>query len=437
MVRISFGGVAAVVFLACALVPAGAQVRSPAQMRDGNARDSARDTGAQALEQKYLPELKAIGDEIEAHKFPYHFYLSRALDGNEARQQQSDRRSIRFERYEGQLVLAITGNYYASYSTKLMDKNQRVRKTMEDVVLPLLRAASPRLSEGAGFDAFAIEVSHHVRGNLLGLSAENPENIMFVISPEAAQRLIAAATPAPMQSALLDSKVFLDGEPFQLWLTDAPPENAPAEDELAWQRARRAPVAKTPALVRVASAEVSPLPVATTVSGSLFKPPAARLVTPQTLQSLRLDHAEAVAGLSKALEPQAHLVSYAPPDFIGFHGGAYLQLSLRTDLDLSGDASRYKRAALAFDDHISHLVRPALAYLQGAADFDGISFSSTVRQSGNERVEAVEFYFPFKSMECYVRYDCSGQMLIDSGLVLINGERVTLTLETAEMSARN
>jgi hypothetical protein len=40
-------------------------------------------------------------------------------------------------------------------------------------------------------------------------------------------------------------------------------------------------------------------------------------------------------------------------------------------------------------------------------------------------------------MECYVRYDCSGQMLIDSGLVLINGERVTLTLETAEMSARN
>jgi hypothetical protein len=196
-------------------------------------------------------------------------------------------------------------------------------------------------------------------------------------------------------------------------------------------------MAKTPALVRVARAEVSPLPVATTVSVNLFKPPADRLVTPQTLQSLRLAHAEAVAGLSKALEPQAHLVSYAPPDFIGFHGGAYLQLSLRTDLELSGDASRYKRAALAFDDHISHLVRPALAYLQGAADFDGISFSSTVKQPGNERVEAVEFYFPFKSMECYVRYDCSGQMLIDSGLVLINGERVTLTLDTAEMSARN
>lgn len=426
--RMKFGGVAAVALLTCALVPARAQVLAPVQMRDSD---------AQALQQKYLPELKTIGDEIDAHKFPYHFYLSRALDGNEARQQQSDRRSIRFERYEGQLVLAITGNYYAAYSSKLMDKNQRVRKTMEDVVLPLLRAASPQLADRAGFDAFAIEVSHHVRGNLLGLSAENPENVMFVIPLEAAQRLIAAEAPAPMQSALLDSKVFLDGEPFHLWVTDAPPEDGLAQGEPALPSARRTPVAKPSGLVRVASAEVAPAPLAPTVSRESFPPAVNRLVTPQTLQSLRLAHADAVANLSKALEPQAHLVSYAPPDFIGFHGGAYLQLSLRTDLELSGDASRYKRAALAFDDHVSHLIRPALAHLEGAADFDGISFSSTVRQSGDERVEAVEFYFPFKSMDCYVRYDCSGQTLIDSGLVLINGERVTLTLETAEMSARN
>jgi hypothetical protein len=40
-------------------------------------------------------------------------------------------------------------------------------------------------------------------------------------------------------------------------------------------------------------------------------------------------------------------------------------------------------------------------------------------------------------MDCYARYDCTGQALIDSGMVLINGERVTLTLQTAEMSARN
>jgi hypothetical protein len=35
-------------------------------------------------------------------------------------------------------------------------------------------------------------------------------------------------------------------------------------------------------------------------------------------------------------------------------------------------------------------------------------------------------------MECFARYDCSGQDLINSGLVLINGERVTLNLDVAE-----
>ena len=50
---------------------AGAQVLLPEEVKDGNAR---------ALQQKYLPQLKAIGAELEAHRFPYHFYFSRMLD---------------------------------------------------------------------------------------------------------------------------------------------------------------------------------------------------------------------------------------------------------------------------------------------------------------------------------------------------------------------
>jgi hypothetical protein len=65
-------------------------------------------------------------------------------------------------------------------------------------------------------------------------------------------------------------------------------------------------------------------------------------------------------------------------------------------------------------------------------DFDGISFSTTIRQTSSPTPQAVEFYFSFKAMECFARYDCSGQDLINSGLVLINGERVTLNLDVAE-----
>lgn len=68
------------------------------------------------------------------------------------------------------------------------------------------------------------------------------------------------------------------------------------------------------------------------------------------------------------------------PEFVGFHEGAYLQLSVESDLELAGDPSRYKLAALAFDEHISHLLRPVLIHFERAADFDGVVFSSTIKQ---------------------------------------------------------
>jgi hypothetical protein len=412
-----------VLLLAFAARAANAQLPSPRAVKNAT---------AQSLQRKHLDDLKAIGVEIEAHQFPYHFYLNRTLDINEGRQMAADQRAIRFEKYDGQVVLAVTGNYFAAYSSTLMDKDQRAKKTMEDVVLPILRAAVPRFAADDSFSSFAIEVSHHVRGKLVGISMENPENLMFVFPRAAAQHLISANTPEQMQEALLDSKVFLDAEPLELWVSGPPPDDA-----ADFPKARQTSHPQAPALRQAAMTDSAPAPVLATVSAKLLKPSADRLVTPQTLTDLKLSHADAVARLAQGLASQAHLVPYAPPDFIGFHGGAYLQLSLQTDLELIGEASRYKRAALAFDDHISHLIRPSLAYFQGTADFDGISFSTTLKQSGNSSAQAVEFYFPFNSMDCYARYDCTGQALIDSGLVLINGERVTLNLEVAETPTRN
>ena len=64
----------------------------------------------------------------------------------------------------------------------------------------------------------------------------------------------------------------------------------------------------------------------------------------------------------KSLDKEAHFVPYAPPTFIGFRQGAYLQLSITTQLDAPAGTSRYKLAALAFDEHISHLIRPVLDF---------------------------------------------------------------------------
>ncbi len=142
--------------------------------------------------------------------------------------------------------------------------------------------------------------------------------------------------------------------------------------------------------------------------------------------------------VARELDPQAHFVSYAPPAVVVFRKGAYLEFSVETTLPQIANASRYKKAALAFDDHISHLLRPMMAYFKGDLDFDGIAFSTTIHEGDKTSTaqgnEAVEFFFPDDALRCYEAYDCTGQQLIDQGSVLINGERVGLDLQLAEAS---
>jgi hypothetical protein len=112
--------------------------------------------------------------------------------------------------------------------------------------------------------------------------------------------------------------------------------------------------------------------------------------------------------------------------------GAYLELSFRTSLDVAPTASRYRVAALAFDEHVSHLIRPLLDYFPPEVDFDGVGFSSTIRLADWSQAEAVEFFFPYRMMKCFATYNCTGQQLLDSGTIVINGERAALDLQIAE-----
>jgi hypothetical protein len=144
--------------------------------------------------------------------------------------------------------------------------------------------------------------------------------------------------------------------------------------------------------------------------------------------------------LVKALDSQAHFVGYVAPTMIAFRKEAYLEFSLTTALPANAAGSRYKIAALAFDEHIAHLVRPVASYFKGNLDFDGIAFSTTVHLQGKSSSpqgnEAVEFFFPTAALRCYETYECTGQQLIERGSVLINGERVSLELQTAEAGAQ-
>ncbi len=411
-------GITVLAVALAAIGPLRAQVVTPVELSDPK---------AQHLQQRHLKTLMAIGTEIEAHKFPYPFYFSRVLDVDLPKMQLADQRSIRFDVYKGQTVLEITGNYYAAYSADRMDSYARLKETFQQVVMPMLQVEAPRFPDDSEFAAFAIEVSHHVRQKVMGISSEMPENVTVIIPVPVAQKLVDAKTDDQKQAAVLEAKVFLNGQPFSLWLQ----EGAPTEEwkERIVEPAQKQAVVETAAITSNPVTSNSPSVAASLMKTSLLP---MRIYTQESLTNLQRQNDDSIARLTKGLGPEAHFVPYLTPSFIGFRQGAYLQLSISTRLDVAAGTSRYKLAALTFDNHVSHLVRPLLDYFPPDPDFDGIDFSSTIHLADDSSPLGVEFFFTFRMMRCFATYDCTGQQLLDSGTVVINGERSALDLQIAE-----
>lgn len=412
-------------------VSAPAQVLAPEEILDPNLRE---------LQKKYFSDLKSITESAAAHNFPYHFYFSPVLGLSEKDQRKSDQRSVRFDRYHEQTVLKITGNYYASYSAELMKPEERARQTYQDVILPLLQAAAPALEKADAPQAYAFEISHHVRKKVIGVSSEVTENVVLILPKASAQRLVAATNPAAQQAAVLEGDVFLNAVPVALWPR---PEGQVAKVETASVSLPAPPPAIGARPVK--SPSIPPVP--NLLAGKLEPPVKTqslavapqRETSPAALKNLQSSYQGVLDRMVQELNGQAQFVRYAPPAFIPFHNGLYLQLSLTTALPESAGGSQYKLAAMAFDQHIAHLIRPSLAYFkEDHGDFDGIDFSTSVRFGGDKNPDgspvAVEFIFPLTMLRAYEQFDCTGQQLIDSGFVLINGERVSLNLQTAEIS---
>ncbi len=190
-----------------------AQVVNPVELKDPDLR---------VLQQKYLDDLKTVGDDILATHFDYPFYLSRALDIDEPLQQKADQRSLRFDRYGGKVVLAISGNYYAAYSTEKIHEEQRARTTFLEVVMPILKDAVPRFQANRDIKGYAVEVSHHITGKVMGVTIEKPENLMVYLPQNAALKLLAAKDDTAKQAALLEGQAFLNAAPVSIWLNGEP-----------------------------------------------------------------------------------------------------------------------------------------------------------------------------------------------------------------------
>jgi hypothetical protein len=419
----------ALILIVAASSIAWSQVLTPAEIKDPDMR---------LLQQQYINDLKVVGQDIQALPLEYRFYLSRKLDLDESQQQHADQRSIRFDRYNGQTVLAVTGNYYAAYPEKIA-ADQRARSTFLNVVMPILKSEVPRFQANPQVQGYALEISHHVRGKVMGVMVERPENLMVFLPQSGALQLLGSRDENVQQAGLMQGQIFLNAQPINIWLNGQGPQPAPGSDVNPSVAERRVlPEGSEIAQVGESSGMQVPVsaPATPVAKPNVVAPAPVRDTSPQALAALQGSSQELLANLVRELDPQAHFVSYAAQSFVPFRQGIYLELSLKTSLPESAAGSRYKLAAMAFDDHVAHLIRPTLAYFNEETKFDGISFSTTVHLAGRSpaagKTEAVEFFFSFPELRCYEKYDCTGQQLIDTGTVLIDGERVALDLQVAE-----
>ncbi len=148
------------------------------------------DPNLRRLQQRYFKELNDVGTQVTALPFPDRFYLSPALDVDKRMQKHLEQRSLRFASFKGETVLEVTGNYYAVYPRERMDANKRASQTFEDVLLPILKVMVSQFpTENAGIQGYVLEVSHRVRGRVLGVSWPTTENVAVVLSQDAAEQL--------------------------------------------------------------------------------------------------------------------------------------------------------------------------------------------------------------------------------------------------------
>jgi hypothetical protein len=154
---------------------------------------SIADPNLRRLQQRYFKELNDIGMQINALPFPDRFYLSPALDVDNRMQKRLEQPSLRFASFKGETVLEVTGNYYAVYPRERMDANNRASQTFEDVLLPILKVMVSQFpTQNTGVQGYVLEVSHRVRGRVLGVSWPTTENVAVGLSQEAAEQLVAA-----------------------------------------------------------------------------------------------------------------------------------------------------------------------------------------------------------------------------------------------------
>jgi hypothetical protein len=370
---------------------------------------------------------------------------------------------LAFVHFQDQLLLKISGNYNAAYSAQRLTQNQRAGQTLSGVIAPILSQVAKYIPQDVACDGIGLEIAYHVRTSSQNFDYEGKEILVAVFSPADAFAYTAASDSA-RQEILNRSQVYLDGKPFGLALGQQNPldleaigKSVPAGKERASNaKATRDASAANSNLVnpkfippRVqsavqpsgASSEAAAGPAGQRITVDLPATPAvaagnsaapATAADAERVQSQFQAQLDALASTGQA---KFHFVDYAPPSFVLYRDQVVLQITLRNTLHFAADSgSIYKRAAQSFDLFLALQLKDLLDKVPVEASFDGYDIT-VLNQLGSDphaSSEAVEFICPRRALSQFADADITNQQLIDESIVLVNGVRIALNLQTAE-----
>jgi hypothetical protein len=360
------------------------------------------DPGLRAAEQAYLPKLVEVNRAIGTTKFPFLFSLNRYVGLDPKQQAGSDQRGLEFVNFHGRVVLKTTGNYNAAYNASVLTPNQRANKTLDDVIQPILLLICNHFSTDDKFDAFGFEIGYHVRTKTSGIDYEGKENLVIVMDKADAFNYVAAEVDSGRQQILSRAEVFINGKPLGVERGGSEP--------FSLEVVNRA-VLNQESTVRPATAD-------------------------EDVRKLQTKYQTQLDSLATEGAARFHFVDYAPPGLARFRDQVYLQVTLRNPEKFKKETtSIYKRAAESFDLFLAPQLKGIVDRLPRIVGVSGVGFSilnEVSSTSGSSSSEAVEFFLPLVAVDRFAKAEITNQDLINQGVVLINGVRISLDLARVE-----
>ena len=397
------------------------------------------------LESQYLSQLKTINQQIARTRFPFPFYVSRAVGLDPSQEVEADTRGLEFEYFRHRIVLKATGNYNAAYDSKQFTRNERAARTFRDVMMPILQIITQNIPPDVGCDAIGMEIAYHVRDRQKNYDYEGQDILVVVLDLKDAFQLALENNDNARQEILDRSLVYLGGQEYGLSLLDRDPA---VVDSQARSRSKkddsgssgavsssaRRLLRDNPNLMPSASGNASDYPSqAPKMDLSQSKP----APTPADAEKLQAQYQPQLDVLFQEGQAKFSFVDYDPPTFVVVSRQMVLQITLKNPSRFDPEkANIYKRAAQTFDLFVAPKMKDVLDRIPGDVPVDYYDFSviNSLRphSGGKELSEAIEFLVPKVLAQKFANAEITNQELLDKGQVLVNGVRIALNLQLVE-----